>query len=151
MSYESVESALATILKAIAAFNDDQVTRADWRVLAGGAPHGVVLEYGGFTSSPEALAGVAVHTWTVQVHLYARYTDETEGTGVHNVLRERRQDIIDQILKNPTLGDEVGILLAYPTSGDWADPQEVEIGSVVFFHEVVNVEIEERQQVVAVE
>ena len=138
MTYEAMEAGLATQIRALSAFSDDQVSLGDWRALGYGHAQVVILEYNAFTGTRHSSDIDTLFTWTVRVHLCVRYTDDA---GAVNALRDRRDEIITKILQTPKLGTTA--LYSMPVRGSIADPEEVEIGGVVFLHEYIDVEIEE--------
>ncbi|KKN51414.1 hypothetical protein LCGC14_0623110 [marine sediment metagenome] len=144
MSYETIEAAVEKQIEAIKEFKTDQVSRGDWRILHAGTSHAAVLEYGGFRVRYESIGGGTTFFWTVTIHLFGRYTDDDV---VHNILRDRRQDIVDRLLQFPQLNGTAGVIDSKPERGSWADPQLVEIGSVAFLEEIIEVVVEEHVEV----
>jgi len=138
MSYETVETGLATQIKALSAFDDDQVSQGNFLILGYGHPHAAVIEYNGFRAVRDSSDVDTLFVWTARINLYARYTDDD---GANNALRDRRDEIVTRILQNPTLGATA--LDSMPVRGERED-EEVRIGNVVFLHEWIDVEIEER-------
>ncbi len=145
MSYEVVELAVQTAIRASSSFEDEEVSVGDWKPLAAGLDKVCILEYGGFTSRVESMGGGYTTFWTVRANLYARYLDDI-GLA-HNVLRDARQVVINQIRGFPSLDGAAGVLFALPRSGNWSDPQEVQIGNVSYLREHVNIEVEEQETV----
>ena len=141
MSYEVIEAAVEGRIEALSNFGTDQVTIGDWRVLSGGHPWCVMLEYGGVEIEYESQGGGTTFNWVVRVHLYGRYTDDAT---VRNNMRDRRQEILDQLLKFPQLNGTAGVIDSIPRRGQWDDEQEVTIGGVKFLHETIEVEVEEQ-------
>ena len=139
MTYETVEAGLATQIRALASFNDDQVSVGDFRALGYGHPYVAILEYNSFRALRDSSDVDTLFVWTVRVNLFARYTDDA---GASNTLRDRRDDIVMKILQNATLGATA--FDSMPVRGSVASPEEVRIGDVVFLHEYIDVDIEER-------
>lgn len=138
MTYETVEAGLATQIRALDTFNDDQVSLADWLVLARGHPVVAILEYLGFEAERDSSDQDSLFTWVTRVNLLTKYTDDATA---NNALRDRRNDIIMQVLQNPTLGSTA--FDSMPIRGGRMD-EDYEIGSVTFLHEFLDVRIEER-------
>lgn len=138
MTYEAVEASLATYIRALSAFADDQVSVGDFRISEYGHPHAVILEYNAFRAARDTYQARTLVTWTTRVHLLAKYTDDVN---VHNALRDRRDELILQMLQNPTLGGTA--FDAMPVRGEVDDDEEVVIGGTTFLHEHIDVEIEE--------
>ena len=142
MSYEVIEAAVQTVLRGASQFEDEQVALGDWKPLAVGLDKVCILEYGGFRSNVESMDGGYTTFWTVRANLYGRYVDDIDIA--HNILRDARQVVIDRIRGFPSLNGTDDVLFAIPRSGNWSDPQEVQIGNVTYLREHVNIEVEEQ-------
>ncbi len=149
MSYETMQAGLQTIIRGMAEYADVQVTLGDWDILTQGHLVAVVLEYGGVEIEYEAMGGSDQFTWTVLVHLYGRYTTDSETT---NRMRDHRNVVLEELLKFPRLNGTAGCLNANPVSGGWAEVTSgsgaggggtVEIGGLTFLHEIIEEEITE--------
>lgn len=138
MTYEAVEAGLAKQIRTIEAFHDDQVSLADWRILGGGHPVVAILEYLQFDVERDSSDPDSLFQWVTRINLLARYTDDATA---NNMLRDRRGDIIMQILQNPTLGSTAFDSL--PVRGGRIE-EDFEIGNASFLHEFLDVKIEER-------
>lgn len=138
MTYEAVEAGLATQIRALAAFDDDQVSLGDWLILGYGHSVVAILEYFNFDAERDSSDQDSLFTWVIRVHLLTRYTDDATA---NNVLRDRRDDIIMKILQNPTLGDTA--FDSMPIRGGRMEEEYV-IGNINFLHEFLDVQIEER-------
>ena len=136
MTYELAEAALAVRLRSLDSFEDEEVMIGDWREVARGHDNLVVLEYARFETE-RLSADTTMITWVCQVNLLAEYKDDIE---VHNLLRDRRDEIVLEILQNATLAGTA--FDAMPISGE-ADLDEVEIGGVAFLRETIDVGITE--------
>lgn len=149
MTYELVEAAVQTLIRATSEFEEDEVTLGDWKALSLGLDKVCILEYGGFRSRVESMGGGYTTFWTVRANLYGRYLDDV---GIaHNILRDARQVIINQIRGFPSLNGTADVMFALPLSGNWSDPQEVQIGNVTYLREHVNIEVEEQVTVTSQE
>lgn len=137
MSYETVEAGLRTEIVALDNFKPEQVSLADWRILAHGIPHAVILEYLSFESERSSSDFSTKFRWVVRIHLLVRYSDDETA---NNNIRDRRDEIILRILQNPKLDGSA--LDSMPITGE-AIPEEVEVGGISFLHEHIDVAIEE--------
>jgi hypothetical protein len=140
MTYEAVESALATQIRATSGFDDDQVSIGDFRILGYGHPQVAILTYSAFRASREegSYDQDTLFVWTVRVYLYARYNDDDTA---HNLLRDRRDEIIMRVLQQPTLGAVA--FDSFPVRGSVTE-ELIEIGSISFLREYIDIDIEER-------
>lgn len=137
MSYETVEAGLQTEIVALSSFTSEQVSLADWRILAHGVPHVAILEYQSFESERSSSDFSTLFRWVTRIHLLVRYSDDETA---NNNMRDRRDEIIMRILQNPKLGGSA--LDSLPIIGE-AIPEEVEVGGVSFLHEHIDVAMEE--------
>lgn len=138
MSYETVEAGLQTQLRAITAFDDAQVSIADYLPLGHGHPHLAILTYLAFSAERISSDQGTIITYTTRIHLYVRYTTDVDSA---NAMRDRRDDIIMRVLNNPTLGDTA--FDSIPRSGRVSEKERVEIGRVSYLYELIDIEIEE--------
>ena len=136
MTYELAEAALAVRLRTLSSFEDEEVMIGDWREVARGHDNLAVLEYAGFETE-RLRADTTMVTWVCKINLLAEYKDDVE---VHNLLRDRRDEIVLEILQNATLAGTA--FDAMPISGE-ADLDEVEIGGLAFLRETIDVGITE--------
>lgn len=144
MTYELCEADLATQVKATS-LNDDQVSIADFRILGYGHPCCAILEYGGFTLARDDDGSYDYRTmihWVTRVHLFSRYSEDAEAS---NVMRDKRDEIVIKVLQVPQLGG-ANVFDSLPLRGA-VDDEAVEIGGVVFLHESIDVELQERVNV----
>lgn len=138
MTYETVEAGLATQIRALDNFNDDQVSLGDWRILGHGHPAVAILEYFDFSAERASSDQDTLFTWVTRINLLAKYTDDATA---NDVLRDRRDEIVMRILQNPTLGETA--FDSMPIRGGRME-EDREIGNVSFLHEFIDIEIEER-------
>lgn len=139
MTYETVEAGLATQIRALDSFNDDQVSLGDWRIAGYGHAAVAVIVYNSFDAERDSADQDTLFRWVSRVHLLARYADDDTA---NNLLRDRRDEIIMKILQQPTLGGTA--FDSMPVRGSVASPEVVEIGGIAFLQEYIDVEIEER-------
>jgi len=138
MTYEAVEAGLATQIRALTNFDDDQVSLGDWRIAGYGHVQVAIIEYESFTAERDSSDVDTLFRWVARVNLLARYTDDATA---NNILRDRRDEIVMRILENPTLGATA--FDSMPVRGAIV-PEEVEIGGISFLQEYIDIEIEER-------
>ncbi len=137
MTYEAVVDALALLIQSLDHFDDQSVDVGDWKVASEGHDNPVVIEYVRFVPERINADQTTMITWTCRIHLLARYEDDEEA---HDLLRDRREEIILKILQNPTITNTA--FDAMVTGGE-ADEDEVEIGGISFLKETIDIEIEE--------
>src|SRR3990172_9192622 len=119
MSYISVETALLNQLNSIAGFStaisgSQNITRADYKVLAIGAASAIIVEYGGFEQRRAEYGGDHEIDWRFNINLFHRWEDELTSAGG---LGTMRQAVIDRINTRPLLGT-TGIYDSLISSGD---------------------------------
>ena len=137
MSYETLEAGLQAQIRALDAFSDQQVSLADWTVLAEGHANVAILEYQSFELERESYGQDTRILWVCRVNLLARYSDDATG---NDILRDRRSEIVAKVLQNPTLGGTAEDAL--PASGNFV-VEEIEWGGVSFLSEWIDVQMEE--------
>ncbi len=144
MSYETVEEGLADQIRALEHFDDRRVSKNDWKIVSGGIPHAVILQYRQFQTVRDSYDQDVMVQWTIRIHLLVRYTDDTAS---NNNMRDRRDEILNRIFQNPRLPNNEGENTAFdslPSFGAIAEDEVVEIGGVRFLQEFIDVVIEER-------
>ena len=130
MSYSTIEARIQTLIQALSAFADADVTRGDYRVLDRGSAPYVVLRPGEFERVPHTFAGGRKTEWAVIVELFEKHIgDGTEQTN----LETHRQNIIDTADAYPTLNGLSGVHFASLSSGEIPRPVYDEDGSGPFF------------------
>ena len=137
MTYQAVVDALALLIQTLDYFDDQSVDIGDWKVAAEGHDNPVVIEYVRFNAERINSDQTTMVTWVCRIHLLARYEDDEES---HDLLRDRREEIILKILQNPTITDTAFDAMVI---GGEADEDEVEIGGISFLKETIDIEIEE--------
>jgi len=100
MSYATIEAQIQTLIQALGAFDDADVTRGDYRVLdAGSAPY-VVLCPGAFSYRPAGDWAQVAYEWNTVVELFERYVgDGSEYTNLGTDIGT----IVQQIAIYPSL------------------------------------------------
>ena len=117
MSYTTVQTGFATVIKKISGYDGDNVKEnADYRILGHGKERGVVLSPGTFEQRPDTLRDSTIVTWRVQVQLFVLYDGEMVTSLV--TLMTEREKIIDQFNLWPNLGAVSGVLDAQIESGE---------------------------------
>lgn len=137
MTYEAAEAALAVLLRALANFEAEEVVIGDWNPVAHGHSNVAVLEYVRFEAERVSADLTTQIIWTCRINLLAEYEDDASA---HNILRDRRDEIVLKILQNPTLS---GTAFDAMVVGGEADDDDVDIGGISFLRETIDVEIEE--------
>jgi len=139
MSYNSVESALATIIKKASGYSATNVAQGDYRVLAKGNAKAVILQPGAFIRS-QAAESWKRSQWNVNVEIYIAFGGEIST--VAGNIRTERQSIIDKIDQYPTLDSASGVVLAELAGG--GEPEMWQIGAQQFWKQVMICRVEER-------
>jgi hypothetical protein len=120
MSYATCEAAVQGFIQGLAAFADADVSLGDFRILNAGSPPYVVLVPSGFIHEEDGDGGQRITEWDLLVYLFERhYGDGTESTN----LKTRRQAIMDELDKYPTLNGVANVTMALVTRG--REPQPV--------------------------
>ena len=139
MTYEAVEAGLKVELQETDTLTDDQVVLHDWDVGSHGHAQFVVIEYLALSRADyESYAPKVAMVWLIRVHLCVRFTEEAASL---NAARDLRQEVIDRLLANPKLDAS-----AFDTKiiSGRIDPEErIVIGSISFYHEWLDIEVEE--------
>ena len=122
MSYDAVEAALLIVMQKLPAYNDDNCSRGDTRILAKGNEKNIIFFPGNIQSrvvvaTPRRMAT----TWEIIIHFYFQYpgdpADAMQG------IRDGRQEILDHLDRFPTIEGAPGVTQMMVTSG-----QDPEIG-----------------------
>ena len=121
MPYTDLEIGLRETLTRATSFSCDNVTRNDRRVLGRGANQAVVLSYGGGPATDEFSFGTVRHTWIINVDLFVRWPGE-QSSMANNWIADR-QELIDIVEQWPRLNNTTGVLGAFITVGEPAEPQ----------------------------
>lgn len=139
MTYEAVEAGLKVELQETATLTDAQVVLHDWDVGSHGHAQFALIEYLALSRADyESYAPKVAMVWLIRVHLCVRFTEEAASL---NAARDLRQEVIDRLLANPKLDAS-----AFDTKiiSGRIDPEErIEIGSLSFYHEWLDIEVEE--------
>lgn len=150
MSYANIEAAQQTLLRALATFSDDEVTRGDFKVLDLGKTVCCVLVPGPFSKRPRGGARDSTVLWTTFVFVFQRSGDDPAAALVS--FQTTRQAVIDMYGAYPTLnhcgvGTFETVELAVLEDGD----EIMEIGSDAdqdsgpfFYLQILRVVITER-------
>lgn len=121
MSYSTIEARVKTLLQAMSEFEDDDVTRGDYRVLDRGSRRCAVLEPGPFEREEYDAPGGWITRWLAYISVFEPYYED--GTTQTN-LQSTRQAIVDEFDQYPSLNSlSVYIIWSGVISGD--DPAEV--------------------------
>ena len=126
MSFETMQSALQTLLATVSGYTTANITLADYRVLQRGYEKIIVLRPGAFTRDRLDFAGGRDNIWNVIVELFIKYKDDAQ---VQNAIRDERQNIIDKIDQYSKLNNTSGCFHAMIISGAEPTPVFGEDGS----------------------
>ncbi|MDD4984190.1 MAG: hypothetical protein PHQ43_00175 [Dehalococcoidales bacterium] len=142
MSYSTVETALATVIKKATGYSTTNVASGDYRVLAKGNAKAVVLQPGSFEREYVSTQYMR-SAWAINVELYVLWGGE-QSTVAGNI-RTERQALIDKIDQYPTLDSATGVVRAILKS---AGPPEIwQVGAMQFWKQIMVCQVEERTTV----
>ena len=139
MSYATVEAALLTLIQGMTDYDTNNTSQSDYRILGHGKAQAVVLTPGAFTRSTASPQWHRTR-WTINIEMYSLFTGDINTAG--STMRSKRQDIIDEIDKYPTLNDTSGVVLARITGG--SEYELWSIHSKQYWVQILTCEIEER-------
>lgn len=115
MGYLAIEAAALGLLQALSQFDDDDVTRGDFRVLDRGSAPYAVLYPGGFEVQDYGDWGQKLFVWTMYAEIFEKYIgDGTEYTN----LETTRQNVADCFNANPTMGGMANVIYVIVGRGD---------------------------------
>ena len=114
MSYESMENGLLTLIQAMSDYSSTNASSGDWVVLAKGNTQAIVLMPGPLLqreviASPRKISQI----WEIEINLYIQF--QTDISNIANLIRDKRQDIIDTLDTYPTLNGVTGCVSAFIT------------------------------------
>lgn len=138
MSYSTLQAALQAQLEALPELKG-RTTLDDATILNKGHPHAAILAYSSFTEAAIAFDSEFQSEWVVDIRLYARYQNDGQ---VRASMRDLRDAIIDRIRAHRTLGNTAGCLDCQVTSGR-RDAEQVEVGAVKYYREIISVRMTE--------
>lgn len=136
MSYESVQEALKTQLDTVAQL---AVYLEDSTKIQGGAQKIAKLSYAGMEQERRSMGGDHVITWTIEIELYFRYTNDA---ATRNGLRDLRNAILNRVNAYHKLGGASGVFDAFITRGETRD-EDIRFGSIQYYGESLFCEIQE--------
>ena len=117
MSYEAVENALLTTIQTSTAnFTARNTSQGDYRILANGATHYVVLQMGSFENLRINIRGDQRRSWNINMELWVPFQGELST--VANVIRDQRHNLIDTVSQYTHLGAGNAVFDAFVTSAD---------------------------------
>lgn len=109
MSYQNVESRLVTTLRLAAGFSCNEVAANDWRGLASGRSHAVVVSQNGHDREQVTTSRVQ-DDWFLNIDLYERWTGD-QSSAMDN-LHTSMQALQDQVDNRWRLDQSTGVLFA---------------------------------------
>ena len=115
MSYDIVQTAVATVVKKITGYSASNVFEHDWRPLAQGQAFLVVLKPGPFSQQEPVLRGATIVNWVTNLELYVLNTGE-QNTTIDTLITEREK-LLTIFNQWPHLGGTSGVLDCLALSG----------------------------------
>lgn len=116
MSYDTVEeSTLVLIRDNVAGYSATNISRGDYRILAGGVEKAIILVPGPIRSRQVVAAQRYLSTvWVVDIELYIPWHDDM--TEIADKVVKFRQEVIDLIDQYPRVNSSSGVLLSLITA-----------------------------------
>lgn len=115
MSYATIEAAALSLLQALAQFDDDDVTRGDFRVLDRGSAPYAVLYPGPFEVRDYGDWSQKLFAWTMYCEIFEKW--DGYGTCYTN-LETTRQNVVDCFNENPSMNSTANVVYVIPGRGD---------------------------------
>lgn len=115
MSYATIQTAIATVVKKVTGYGTANVLEHDRRVLGVGQALAVVLWPGQFQQEDASIRDNSFIRWNTTLELYVLYDGEQEST--LDTLIAEREKMIDIIHKWPHLDGTAGVLNCRIISG----------------------------------
>jgi len=115
VSYALIEAGVQDLLQALSRYADADVRRGDFGVLDSGVPRCVVLIPGPFEAWESGDWAQKHYRWTVYAELYHAYQDQGSSEVALDV---DRQDVLDTLHANPTVGGVDGVTRCVVERGD---------------------------------
>lgn len=113
MGDAAIQGRLQTLLQALALFDDEDVTKGDFKVLDRGSPPYAVILPGPFRAERAGDWSQVTYVWIHYIEVFERFLDDD-----YTDFTTARQAVIDQINKNPTLNGLTGVVHALADRGD---------------------------------
>ena len=112
MSYEAMEDGLLTLIRAMPDYSSSNASQGKWDVLATGNTQAIVLMPGPLVSrevmaTPRRISNL----WEIEINLYLQF--QTDISDIANLIRDKRQDLIDTLDAYPTLNGVTGCVSAF--------------------------------------
>lgn len=120
MSYATIESALATILRTATGFDTTNVVIGHFRPLAN-KKESVSLTPGAISGRRSEGNRTVTTDWVVQIQYFVKATDHANVEDVYATIIAGRQKLIDVVDQNPTLNGTAGVVIARITDADEPD------------------------------
>jgi len=144
MTYSTIEAAARGLLQDLSQFDDDDVTRGDFRVLDRGSPPYAVLYPGPVQIRDYGDWGEKLFVWTMHCEVFERYLDDGSS---YTDLETTRQNVVELFNSRPTMGGvsnviyvgvERGEALKFIYDRDGGGPHFIMQRLVVTVHETAN-------------
>ena len=115
MAYATIEAAALALLQDLSQFDDDDVTRGNFRVLDRGSPPYAVLYPGGFEIEDYGDWGEKIFRWTMYCEVFERYLDDGSS---YTSLEATRQNVVDVFNANPSMNGTSGVVYVMARRAD---------------------------------
>ena len=112
MSYDTVEQSTFILIRdKVSGYSAANLSRGDYRILAGGVEKATILTPGGIRSRQVVAVQRYISTvWVVQIELYVPWHDEMSD--IAKKIIDFRQEIIDLLDQYPRINSSSGVLLS---------------------------------------
>lgn len=140
MSYATIESALATVLRTATGFDATNVVIGQFRPLAS-KKESVSLTPGAISGRRSEGNRTVTTDWVVQIQYFVKATDHANVEDVYATIVAGRQKLIDVVDKNPTLNGTAGVVIARITEAD--EPDWLQSGNSYIWQQMLRCMIRE--------
>jgi len=147
LSYESIEAKIQTLLQALTIFDDEDVTRGDFRILDQPGGPKIVLTPGGFrpTGAATSYAKKQSYFWDTVLDLYICVWGD--GSEFINLI-SHRQTVLDKLNQyDISLGGLTGVQYSAVTDGEPPYPSYDDAGSLTYLRQRIIIETHEKVDV----
>lgn len=148
MTYATIQTAVATLIKNVSGYSADNVSEGDYRMFAKGLRKGVVLMRGNSTSSRAGVtaSGFTIfNRWGINIELWAPYKSNVKT--VRDTLNTEINAISAELNKWPQLNGTAGVI--HHDTGAAPEAEEFTITGAQgrWFRQVIPFEVLEEESV----
>lgn len=137
MTYATVQTAVATLVKTVTGFSSANVTEGDYRIFTKGLRKGAVLRRGPSASQRIAITAGGQYpvrsNYVVNIEVYVPYKSSASAT--RSTLLAASEAILATLRTYPDLDGTAGVKWCGP--GDMTEPVEGQFGDFTFWQQVI--------------